>query len=131
LELFVDGNDVQIGRLKQHVSAAFVDAILETWLAEKDGANLRSKLCLFPCYGKYIVTDQGCKNNAINQVMWLWGESFILGGLVKRVPRRGVIDHRSWDRLRCARDFSERSLRAPSAPISIRGRSSSGGSTRH
>lgn len=92
LELFIDGNDVPVDRLKQHVSVAFVDAILETRLAEKDGAMLRSKLCLFPCYGKYIVTDQACKNTDINQVMWLWGESFILSGLVKRVPRRRAID---------------------------------------
>jgi len=92
VELFIDGRDVTVDRLTRHVSAAFVDAILETRLAEKEGAILRSRLCLFPCYGKYIVTDQACKNDAINQVMWLWGESFILSGLVKRVPRRRVID---------------------------------------
>lgn len=92
LELFIDGNDLPIDRVAQHVSAAFIDAILETRLAERDGTILRSKLCLFPCYGKYIVTDQACKNTAINQVMWLWGESFILGGLVKRSARKRAID---------------------------------------
>jgi HemK-related putative methylase len=92
LELFIDGRDVAVDRLKEHVSTAFVDAVIETRLAEKDGSTLRSKLCLFPCYGKYIVTDQACKNTEINQVMWLWGESFILGGLVQRSPRRRAID---------------------------------------
>ena len=49
LELFIDGKDVAVDRLTRHVSAAIVDAILETRLAERDGAILRSKLCLFPC----------------------------------------------------------------------------------
>src|SRR6202040_4203502 len=49
---------------------------------------LESKVCLFPCYGKYIVTDQAKKNPSINQVMWLWGESFLLGGLVNRSQQR-------------------------------------------
>jgi HemK-related putative methylase len=92
LELFIDGRDVAVDRLTGHVSTAFTDAVIETRLAEKDGSTLRSKLCIFPCYGKYIVTDQACKNTEINQVMWLWGESFILGGLVQRLPRRRAID---------------------------------------
>jgi methylase of polypeptide subunit release factors len=57
-------------------------------LAEKNGRFLESKVSLFPCYGKYIVTDRAAKNIGINQVMWLWGESFLLGGLVKRSHRR-------------------------------------------
>jgi HemK-related putative methylase len=92
LELFIDGGEVATDRLGKHVSAAFVDALVETRLAEKDGSILHSKLCLFPCYGKFIVTDRAAKNTAINQVMWLWGESFILGGLVNRIPRRRAID---------------------------------------
>ena len=47
---------------------------------------------MFPCYGKYIVTDRAAKNTSINQVMWLWGECFILGGFVKRSARRRAID---------------------------------------
>jgi methylase of polypeptide subunit release factors len=57
-------------------------------LAEKNGRFLESKVCLFPCYGKYIVTDRAAKNTSVNQVMWLWGESFILGGLVNRSHQR-------------------------------------------
>ena len=53
---------------------------------------LKSRLCLFPCYGKFIVTDRAQKNTAINQVMWLFNESFLLGGMVKRSPRRRAID---------------------------------------
>lgn len=92
LELFIDGREVPTGQLLRHVSAAFVDALIETRLVESNGALLQSKLCLFPCHGKYIVTDRAAKNTAINQVMWLWGESFLLGGLVKRTPRRRAID---------------------------------------
>ena len=92
LELFIDGHTVNVDRLRRFVAAEFVDAVVETGLAERLDTGLRSRLCLFPCYGKYIVTDRAVKNTAINQVMWLWGESFILGGLVKRGPRRRAID---------------------------------------
>jgi HemK-related putative methylase len=92
LELFIDGQAMPVDRLGKHVSAAFVDAVLETRLAEQNGSMLQSKLCIFPCYGKFIVTDRACKNTGINQVMWLWGESYILGGLVKRSPRRRAVD---------------------------------------
>ena len=92
LELFIDGHAVRVDRLRKHVSASFISALVETHLAEEIGSSLRSRLCLFPCYGKFIVTDRALKNTAINQVMWLWGESYILGGLVKRLPRRRAID---------------------------------------
>jgi SAM-dependent methyltransferase len=92
LELFIDGRAVPVNRLRKHVSAAFINALVETRLAEELDASLQSRLCLFPCYGKFIVTDRALKNTAINQVMWLWGESYILGGLVKRQPRRRAID---------------------------------------
>jgi HemK-related putative methylase len=92
LELFIDGIEVRIDRLRGHVSSDFIDVVLETGLAAENGANLKSKLCLFPCYGKYIVTDRAAKNTAINQVMWLWAESYILGGVVKRTPRKRAID---------------------------------------
>ena len=92
LALFVDGDAVPVDRLRAHVSSEFVDAALEMRLVEEAGGFLESKLCLFCCYGKYIVTDRAAKNTAINQVMWLWGESFILGGLVKRCPRRRAVD---------------------------------------
>lgn len=92
LELFIDGREISVDRLGRHVSAAFIDAALETRLAEKNGAILHSKICLFPCYGKFVVTDRAQKNTGINQVMWLWGESYILGGLVKRLPRKRAID---------------------------------------
>ncbi len=92
LELFIDGRQVAVDRLKLHVSSAFVDAAIEMRLAERNGPFLESKICLFPCYGKYIATDRAAKNTCINQVMWLWGESFILGGIVKRSARRRAID---------------------------------------
>ncbi len=88
LDLFVDGNPVPIDQIRTHFSSAFVDSAMEMRLAEKNGRFLESKLSLFPCYGKYIVTDMAAKNTGINQVMWLWGESFLLGGLVKRTHQR-------------------------------------------
>jgi SAM-dependent methyltransferase len=92
LQLFIDGVAVATSRLSRIASTDFVNVLLESQLAEEDGAHVRSNLCLFPCYGKFIVTDRACKNTAINQVMWLWGESYLLGGLVKRAPRRRAID---------------------------------------
>ena len=92
LQLFIDGQAVPVDRLAAQLSPQFADAALEMRLVEKDGASLRSRICLFPCYGKYVVTDRAAKNTAINQVMWLWGESYLLGGLVKRSPRRRALD---------------------------------------
>ena len=88
LDLFIDGNPVAITQLQTNFSSGFVDNALEMGLVEKKGRFLESKVCLFPCYGKYIVTDQAKKNPSINQVMWLWGESFLLGGLVNRSQQR-------------------------------------------
>jgi len=92
LRLLIDGEDINADHLKQFTSAAFVDAMVASGLTQLEGETLRSRLCLFPCYGKYIVTDRACKNTAMNQVMWLWGESFILGGLVPRMQRERAID---------------------------------------
>jgi methylase of polypeptide subunit release factors len=92
LQLFIDGEEVAADRLIQLTSAGFVDAVVESRLVERDGAALRSKTCLFPCYGRFIATDRASRNTAINQVMWLWGESYILGGLVKRTRRKRAID---------------------------------------
>jgi SAM-dependent methyltransferase len=92
LGLFIDGQQVELDRLTAHVSSAFVDKAVEMKLVELDGRFLRSKISLFPCYNKFIVTDRAVKNTAINQVMWLWGESYLLGGQVKRSPRRRAID---------------------------------------
>src|SRR4051812_18297068 len=92
LQLFIDGQPVDSDRITAQFSSEFVDAALEMRLVQADGASLSSKICLFPCYGKYVVTDRAAKNTAINQVMWLWGESYLLGGLVKRSPRRRAID---------------------------------------
>ncbi len=92
LQLFIDGDEVAIDRVHSLASTAFVDTLLDCGLAQREGSILHSRICLFPCYGKLIVTDRACKNTAINQVMWLWGESYLLGGLVKRSPRKRAID---------------------------------------
>ena len=92
ITLFIDGHQVSTDLIAQQISSSFVDAALEMRLVESENGFLRSNVCLFPCYGKYIVTDHAAKNTAINQVMWLWGESYILGGFVKRTPRRRAID---------------------------------------
>jgi hypothetical protein len=90
--LFIDSQPVSADLITKGISSSFVDAALEMGLVEKDGSLLKTSFSLFPCYGKYLVTDQAAKNTAINQVMYLWGESYLLGGLVKRIPRRRGID---------------------------------------
>jgi SAM-dependent methyltransferase len=92
LSLFIDGEPISTDRVAALFSAPFVDSALAMGLAEQEGETLRSRVCLFPCYGKYLATDRATKNTGVNQVMWLWGESYILGGLVKRFPRRRAID---------------------------------------
>lgn len=92
ITLFIDGRQVSADLLSRQFSSSLVDTALEMGLVEKVGGFLESNFCLFPCYGEYIVTDRAEKNTAINQVMWLWGESFILGGIVRRTPRRRAID---------------------------------------
>ena len=92
IELFIDGREIAPDRLLAHLPSSFIDDALEMKLIEPSGLLVHSKLCLFPCYGKYFATDRAIKNRGINQVMWLWGESYILGGLVKRIPRRRAID---------------------------------------
>ena len=92
LELLMDGNPVEVDRLSSRFSSAFIDTAIDMRLAKNIGRFLESKVCLFPCFGKYLVTDRAAKNTRINQVMWLWGESYILGGIVKRIPRRRAID---------------------------------------
>ena len=92
IELFIDGRQISLNRLTKHVSFDFVTSAIEMGLLREDGQHVQSELCLFPCYGKYIATDRAHKNSAINQVMWLWGESFLLGGIVKRSPRRRAVD---------------------------------------
>lgn len=92
IELFIDGRQILLDRLTKHVSSEFVTSALEMRLLQENGRYVQSELCLFPCYGKYIATDRAHKNSAINQVMWLWGESFLLGGIVKRSPKRRAID---------------------------------------
>jgi Methyltransferase small domain len=90
--LFVDSQPVNADVIAKGISSSFVDDALEMGLVEKDGGLLKTSFSLFPCYGKYLVTDQAAKNTAINQVMYLWGESYLLGGLVKRIPRRRGVD---------------------------------------
>jgi SAM-dependent methyltransferase len=92
IRLFIDGRKVSAELIAKQISSAFVDAALEMRLLEENGNLLKSSFSLFPCCGKYLVTDQAEKNTAINQVMWLWGESFLLGGFVKRLSRRRAID---------------------------------------
>ncbi len=92
ISLFIDGKALDADRLRAHTSTAFVDAACDMGILQQKDGTLYPKLSLFPCYGLYLVTDGSARNTAFNQVMWLWGESYLLGGLVSRAPRRRAID---------------------------------------
>ena len=92
IKVFIDGDSVSKNLFIDRLSGEFVDIAIEIGVLREDNGMIHSEICLFPCYGKYIATDKAAKNTAINQVMWLWGESYLLGGLVKRVPRRRAVD---------------------------------------
>ena len=91
ITLFIDGQRVGADIIAKQISSGFVDAALEMRLAEKRRL-VAIELLSVSVLWKYLVTDQAEKNTAINQVMWLWGESFLLGGFVKRISRRRAID---------------------------------------
>ena len=90
--LFIDSKPLPVDQLVEHTSTSFVDAACEMGLVQLENKMLEPRLSLFPSYGLYIVTDRSVHNKAINQVMWLWGESYLLGGLVNRTSRRRAID---------------------------------------
>ena len=92
IRLFVDSADVPVDTLHALVPAGFIDDALAMRLLELEGEMLRPKLSLMPCDGMYFVTDRAAKNTALNQVMWLWGESYLLAALVNRTPRRCAFD---------------------------------------
>jgi SAM-dependent methyltransferase len=91
ISFFVDEKPLDVDRLRTLTSTAFVDAACEMGLLQFSDGVLHPKLALFPISGFYIVTDRKARNKAINQVMWLWGESYLLAGLVTRKPcLRGI-----------------------------------------
>jgi SAM-dependent methyltransferase len=119
--LFIDGREVSTDLITKQISAKFVDDALAMGLVRKTGGSLKSDFCVFPCFGKYLVTDQAEKNTAINQVMFLWGESFLLGGLVHRTPRRRGIDLGTGSGIHAilASDHCERVVGADVSPRAI------------
>jgi len=92
IDVLIAGHDAGVDQCRRLYSSVFVDAGLEMGLLVRNGDRLRSELCLFPCFGRYLVTDRAEKNVAINQVMYLWSESYILGGLVPRTPCATAVD---------------------------------------
>lgn len=92
LSLLIDGRTVDLDRIHALAGTEFIDTGCGMGLFESAAGQLQSRLCLFPCQGLYIATDRAARNRAINQVMWLWGESYLLAGLPQRRPRRRAID---------------------------------------
>lgn len=92
IRLFIDSVAVPVDTLHALVPVSLIDDAIEARLLVLDGDMLRPKLSLMPCDGMYFVTDRAAKNTAFNQVMWLWGESYLLAGLVRRTSRRCAFD---------------------------------------
>ena len=92
ITVFVDSKPMAVDQLRALTSTEFVDAACEMGVLRLEDGTLHPKLSLFPCFGLYIATDRSVRNKAFNQVMWLWGESYLLGGLVNRVPHRRCVD---------------------------------------
>jgi SAM-dependent methyltransferase len=92
IALFIDEKPLPVDPLRTLTSTSFVDTACEMGVLQLQDGALHPKLSLFPIAGLYIVTDRKARNTAVNQVMWLWGESYLLAGLVNRAPRRRAID---------------------------------------
>jgi len=92
LDLFIRERAVLLTDLAEIFSAKQLDALQRMNLIGIQGVTVTSDFCLFPCYDKYIVTDHIGKNDAINQIMYLFTESYILGGMIERKQVKRTLD---------------------------------------
>ncbi|HEY9258382.1 class I SAM-dependent methyltransferase [Chitinophaga sp.] len=92
LDLFIRQKAVLMIQLEEILSIKQLESLQQMNLINVEAGEVTSDFCLFPCYDKYIVTDHIVKNDAINQIMYLFTESYILGGVVERKPLKRTLD---------------------------------------
>lgn len=88
ISLFIDSQELTEEVVIQNMGVERYHEFLQMKLLKKRETVVFSEICLFPCYEElYIATDRAEKNEAINQVMYLWGESFFLADVIDKKER--------------------------------------------
>lgn len=91
--LFLDQARIPIDRAAQVLGSPHVDTLLSLSVLAREDDALYTTLRLLPCYQHtYIITDAPRRRRDINPVMFLWGESYVLAGVVPREPRARALD---------------------------------------
>lgn len=91
-DLFLLNRRVPAEQLAEVLSKPETEAIEEMRLIERSEDTFWCPFNLFPCRDLYILTDRRPYNVAINQVMWLFPESFLLAYYVHRLPVARALD---------------------------------------
>ncbi len=85
ISLLLDNQELRLELVKQKLEENIFQDLLDMKILSIKDDVVWSEFCLFPCYGElFIVTDKLAKNELINQVMYLLGESFFLGDIIDR-----------------------------------------------
>ncbi|HEY6351956.1 MAG TPA: methyltransferase [Candidatus Angelobacter sp.] len=91
ITLFLMNEKISFEQAGQLFPGSDLDALRTMSLVEVNRREVYSRLNLLPCYGSYLATDRSSfgpnENPGISRVMWLYQESYILGGLVDRTTR--------------------------------------------
>lgn len=92
IDLFIFQQSVSLSLLENIFAPDQIKDLTRMNLIQVFNNTVSSEVCFFPCYGKYFATDHRQHNDFINQVMPLFGESYILGGIVDRKPLARTLD---------------------------------------
>ena len=91
IALFLLNEKVSMEMAHRLFNEAQLSSLQEMSLVQLNGRAAYSLLNLLPCSGAFIATDRFSFPSddypLINRVMWLYHESYILAGLVDRIPR--------------------------------------------
>jgi carbamoyltransferase len=89
IALFQGNIRIPVATVLHVFSSTDLSALERMGLVVVDSKTAYSPFNVFPCLDSYIVTDLREQNPDINQVMWLFPESFLLAHLIDRSVRLG------------------------------------------
>jgi len=92
IALLLQHASIPQGQARELLGAETFAVLVRSGLLQVESHNVCSPFCLFPCADVYIATDRLERVPGINQVMYLYPESYILAGIVERRPRKQALD---------------------------------------
>jgi hypothetical protein len=93
VNLFIFAREVPLVDFGKLFTTKQLDDFQKMNLIYLEGTGVRSHCCLFPCYNNtYMATDHVEMNGAINQIMPIYGESYLFGGIINRYPVKKTLD---------------------------------------